>query len=577
MAENPYNHLTSIPEVVEETFKFLENVLQKKSKLLEKAKFLKGHLYSLLDKEIKKKKLKDNDINVEDKTNVDNSDIFIDVMTDKRVKAKRTNNEGFRFRRKNVFLTYSKADNEPDIKQVFKEIKNIDKKSKNPNKICNNIDFMLVVKELHQDGVSHFHVFIQFFEQLDRSDPRLFDVPSLKHPEIVYVNNVKRVIKYMCKHIKTDDDRKKNLLEYNMDHRFYLDTVCEGLDTLGYKLINKIITPIQAIKENPKLFFKADTLFRNHNLYQSELERINNKGKPLVDISIGNIDLNPLKFTFNPYKKKRENPQFWICGNSNSGKTYNIEQLELQGHRGYLGTKDNDWDGYKDEHWDFVYYEEYSGENTIQFMNQFLEGTKMDLKVKYGSKVRKNKNLPVFINSNMFPHEAYKNVTPEKLNLLLQRMYVIYLAPDQSAHILWDPSKNNSYDLYDIQCCSDFMVKDYMYKLYNKKCKQCNEYLIKGDICDKCKDINESKTTYNYYDDLITKPSSYLFKYNKVDIVNDNVNINIGNSSKNNIDNIENNEIFIPDKYKEYESLIRQFGSFEAIPEYMFGGVVPKI
>lgn len=577
--ENPYSHLTTIPEIVEEAFKFLENALQKKSKLLGKAQILKDHFYSVLKSEIKKKKEKKSDVNPEDKTNVDDSEIFVEIMSDKKVKAKRTNYEGFRFRRKNVFLTYSDAQNDPSIDQVYKELRKIDKESKNPNKICNNIDFMLVVKEKHKNGVTHFHVFMQFFEQLDRSDSRLFDVPSLKHPEIVYVNNVKRVIKYMCKHVKTDEDRQNNLREFNLDHRFFLETTCESLDTLGYKLINKIISPIQAIKENPKLFFKADTLLRNHDLYHSEVEKLNNPGKELIDIVIGHREKNPLVFKFNKNKKKRENPQFWICGNTNSGKTYNVEQLELLGHRGYLGSKDNDWAGYRDEYWDFMYFEEYSGENTIQFMNQLLEGTKMDLKAKYGNKIRKNKNLPIFINSNMLPHEAYKNVSPERLNLLLQRMYIIYLAPDQTAHIIWDPSKGNTYNLYGLNCCDSLDMKNYLDGV-ECNCSMCKKKINYGEsLCLDCKNILVSEDIL-YYSDSNNDPNSYKSncKYDP-NIVEagpsnlNNVNIDLNNRFETKIKD-DDDGVYIPPEYAGYEDLIRQFGSFENIPDFILSGTV---
>lgn len=449
--KNPYENLTSFHELYNEAIKFLFNLTNKKSKseLRKKVELLKKQFELVIknkyDKEI---------------SNIDDSEILNDILNDKNIKAKTNinNSKGrFNFRRKDVFLTYSKADNEPNINQIFKELKNLDKDSKRADKICHNIELMFIVKELHKDGTPHFHVYIKFFQALDRSDHTLFNVPSLKSPKIVYVYNTRKVIRYMSKHLKNDDDWKNNSIQHNMDAKYYIETNAYMLSELAYKLIKKQITPTQAITESPNLLYKADSLYRNYNIYHFEKYMEENPGKDLIDISIGHDDFNPLKFKFNKNKKKNENPQFWICGNTNSGKTYVTDMLEQKGYNGYMPSiEEENWDGYNDKYINYIEFEEYKGEKTIRFLNRLLEGTKMPLKVKSKDRVIKNKNIPIFIKSNYLPHEAYPNVDPNTINLLLQRIYIIYLDNNKKAHLIWNPMTDSFKNDYNFQlCCLD--------------------------------------------------------------------------------------------------------------------------
>lgn len=488
--DNPYSKYTTIPELYNQAIQFLFNLTKNKSKLKKNVQQLKEQFEFVINSKFNK-----------DFSDVEDSEILKDILNDKKIKANtdiKNSKNRFNFRRKDVFLTYSKADNEPDIKQIFKELKNLDKDNDRPDKICNNIELLFLVKELHEDGVPHFHVYMKFFEALDRSDYTLFNVPSLKSPKIVYVHNNRKVIRYMAKHLKTEEDWKENSIQYNMDAKFYIETNAYMLSELAYKMIKKQITPTQAITESPNLLYKADSLYRNYNIYHFEKHMEENPGKELTDISIGHEDFNPLKFKFDKTKKKNENPQFWICGNTNSGKTYVTDMLEQKGYNGYMPSMDEEnWDGYNDKYINYIEFEEYKGEKTIRFLNRLLEGTKMPLKVKGRDRVIKNKNIPIFIKSNYLPHEAYSKVDENTINLLLQRIYIIYLDKNKKAHLIWNPKTDifkKDYN-FELCCLNDEQMEHYIKSKESKipfmfKTKQFNDnYISPNDYIPKPKKI----------------------------------------------------------------------------------------
>lgn len=331
----------------------------------------------------------------------------------------------------------------------------------------------------------------------------------------------------MSKHLKTDEDWKNNSIQYNLDAKYYIETNAYMLSELAYKLIKKTITPTQAITESPNLLYKADSLYRNYNLYHFEKYMEENPGKDLIDISIGHEKLNPLKFKFDKTKKKNENPQFWICGNTNSGKTYVTDMLEQNNYNGYMPSIDEEnWEGYNDKYINYIEFEEYKGEKTIRFLNRLLEGTKMPLKVKGRDRVIKNKNIPVFIKSNYLPHEAYSKVDPNTINLLLQRIYIIYLDKNKKAHLIWNPK-------------TDSFKNDYNFELCCLNNKQMEEYI-------KCKEsklpfIFKDQQYHNNYIDPTEyfsnpKPTKKCTKCNKIHT--NNINLCLSCKEKEKINNI---------------------------------------
>jgi hypothetical protein len=137
--------------------------------------------------------------------------------------------------------------------------------------------------------------------------------------------------------------------------------------------------------------------------------------------------------------------------------------LKAAGHRAFCGSTENDWAGYGDGLYDFMYFDEYEGEVPMKTLNLLLEGTYMNLRAKFSVKVVKNENLPILINSNHLPHELYKNRTRGQLNALLQRMYILYVDPQRNGHIIWNPRRHTLADYeFDFNCTDNCQMETWV-------------------------------------------------------------------------------------------------------------------
>lgn len=160
-----------------------------------------------------------------------------------------------------------------------------------------------------------------------------------------------------------------------------------------------------------------------------------------------------------PFKSK----QFWIWGHANVGKSTFIRKLEATGLRGFEIPTNNDFAEWDDLRYDFAYIDEFKGQLTIQFLNMFLQGSKMRLPGKYviGGKL-KDKNLPIFILSNYTPEEVYHKKSSRDLEPLLTRLKVIELKSFNDYQVITEPIRDtNGSPLFitDLYCDEDLVTQ----------------------------------------------------------------------------------------------------------------------
>ena len=90
----------------------------------------------------------------------------------------------------------------------------------------------------------------------------------------------------------------------------------------------------------------------------------------------------------------------------------------------HMPTTEEFYDQYSDDY-DLVVMDEFKGQKTIQWMNQFLQGSPMPIRKK-GSQGMKYKNLPVVILSNYRLSECYvKAANDGRLSTLECRLEII--------------------------------------------------------------------------------------------------------------------------------------------------------
>lgn len=96
----------------------------------------------------------------------------------------------FRFKGKNIFLTYSRVDQDWPLPLLLDWYKNLD--------YGTELQKVLVARELHKDGTPHFHVFLGLQSQFNTRQQRFFDYDG-KHPNIQSARSAKCVTTYCTK------------------------------------------------------------------------------------------------------------------------------------------------------------------------------------------------------------------------------------------------------------------------------------------------------------------------------------------------------------------------------------------
>lgn len=126
-----------------------------------------------------------------------------------------------------------------------------------------------------------------------------------------------------------------------------------------------------------------------------------------------------------------KDPQLYVCGAPNSGKTSLVLKLEREGIRVYRMPYDGKWyDLYEDGLYDLIVLDEFNGQKKIQDLNFWLEGGPMMVPRRGQAPYQKRDNLPVLILSNYTPLGSYNNTSNQRLAPLLARIQVIELPDD---------------------------------------------------------------------------------------------------------------------------------------------------
>lgn len=126
-------------------------------------------------------------------------------------------------------------------------------------------------------------------------------------------------------------------------------------------------------------------------------------------------------------KKKRKFRQnnLYIHGPTKMGKTSLINRL-----RDYIRVYDmpleDFYDFYDDNRFDLIVIDEFNSSKPITFLNMWLDGQVMTLRVKGGQVMKKN-NLPTIILSNKSPEENYPNTHSLLKEAWISRLKVVEL------------------------------------------------------------------------------------------------------------------------------------------------------
>jgi len=277
----------------------------------------------------------------------------------------------------------------------------------------------LVCEEDHKDGTPHLHVFIQFKQKKTFCRTDCFDFIGGKHGNYQVTKSVKKWVEYctkgtnwVAKGVDVESIKKKKAPK----NEEVAKSIMEGESLVeinkkhpGYVMINK------------RKLEEYESWIKCENAKKQKLEW---KAPNLEGLTDANLQIATWISKNIRQARAFKAPQLYIHGPRNLGKTSLIEWLEKYLSVYHMPTTEEFYDQYSDDY-DLVVLDEFKGQKTIQFLNQFLQGSAMPIRKK-GSQGMKYKNLPVVILSNYTLSECYvKAANDGRLNTLECRLEIV--------------------------------------------------------------------------------------------------------------------------------------------------------
>jgi hypothetical protein len=388
----------------------------------------------------------------------------------------------FRLRAKNFFITFPQC--------------SISKESALNGVLQLNLDLqaVVVVRENHADGTPHLHLAIFCRTPVDTDKPHFFDSIVGKHGNYQAMRSPRKTIIY----IKKFD--KEPLVFGIPPFDIYSDLEASKVsksDTVAKKILSGS-SLLDLMNEDPGYFMLNQSKIANflsfftlstqrEQLAPSKLP-IRYSGHQLETQSI--VDwLNTNLKCIKPFKS----PQLWIHGTHNLNKTTLINKLQNYYLPYPMPMQEDFYDFYEDSRYDFCTLDEFYTHKTIQFLNLWLQGSMMNLRVKNGQRIKRH-NVPTIICSNYHPTQCYRNpLYRVTLDALISRLLVIELRePIDVENIHFDPPDllPNYTKLDVIDDSSDFLPE--------RACCYCDDPLsekdeLDADYCSSCfLQLNES-------------------------------------------------------------------------------------
>ena len=281
-------------------------------------------------------------------------------------------------------------------------------------------EWIIVAREKHQDGETHLHIALELIDKHHFRSPDCFDFVTGQHGNYQTMKNMKKCIEYVTKDgdfIAEGIDVAEALSKGVAKTTTYARMVQSGgtldaIDTIdpGFVLNNKRkledYISYHMIKRNAAGKQVWYPIFVND--YQGATREIANW-------------LNDNLFNTN---RKLKEPQLYIHGPANMGKTTLVETLAKYCRIYRIPTDEQFYDFYYDGMYDLVVLDEFKAQKTVTWLNEFLQGSEMVLRVKGAQRIKRD-NPPAIILSNYTLEEAYRNSDPGKIAPLHERLKIV--------------------------------------------------------------------------------------------------------------------------------------------------------
>jgi hypothetical protein len=323
----------------------------------------------------------------------------------------------------------------------------------------------VIAVEKHQDGNSHFHLYVKMPTRTAVRTATYFDriLPG-HHCNIKLCDDhpggVRGWVKYITKgheYYEHDFSVSDCLAKKGQGFEKIITGLVEDPDSADQLLmkhpvdfarhINKIqpfereVKRIRREKERaPKKF---DVYVRNEKDEDIPYPEFFLRDDPAQDVEYDvRLDvITWIKENVYPAKRKFKQPQLLITGPSNIGKTtlvYNL--LEASNMHAYWAPISGGYDDFDDKGCDIMVYDEFRCTRTIQEMNVVLEGRETELQARYMNK-KKKENKPVIILTNLGLDQMYQKVPEAVRESFFNRLRVVNVFGDELKSIVFKTNK----------------------------------------------------------------------------------------------------------------------------------------
>jgi len=280
-----------------------------------------------------------------------------------------------------------------------------------------NIDWVVVAMEKHQDGTPHLHAGIALKAKVDLKGAHILDVLTSQHGNYQAMKHPKNCVKYITK----DGD----WISFGLDVNLF---ITNGVFGQVEKLLMEGATLQELMNQFPGFVIQhwnKILSFRNVMLKDA----IRNKEVTWKGCSA----LHPLLHNHQQIvnwlntnllvPRRHKQPQLWIYSAPNMGKSTLLMNLDQRLRVLWIPKEENFLDAWEDMIYDLAVIDEFHGQKKLTWLNEFLEGTPMPIAIK-GSQTMKRHNIPVIICSNGSPKDCYSKVPDQWLDPLLARLEV---------------------------------------------------------------------------------------------------------------------------------------------------------
>nr|UOF78629.1 rep protein [Cressdnaviricota sp.] len=319
-----------------------------------------------------------------------------------------------------LFLTYPQC---PATKESVKEQLEI---------LLDNYDGSVIASERHQDGTPHLHAYVRLSKRSHFRNARFADITW---QGIEYHGNYQTARSPRC------------VVQYVEKGG---DFIADGVDlntVIGNTRKSKSSSALIATKIRAGATLKelmVDPLTEGFLVsHLSRVETYKRTWEAMEAGSIPKLPLDRMKF-LTILSAERARVARWVTMNllspPTTGRTFRSKQLYLWGPTGvgktsfclelekyfkvYWAAYSKDFlDGYNDDY-DLVVFEEFCGQKTVTWLNQFLQGTPMTINIK-NSFVTKRKNIACIILSNQSPRFVFHHVDDSVVDAFISRLKVV--------------------------------------------------------------------------------------------------------------------------------------------------------